>query len=156
MEKYYADALLSDIKKSRIDTEKMHLVTIFLGELAKDDYKRDEAMVKIGESIELIKDAIVKFTENAEIVTNRILEFDQRILRLELNYGMPEEGRKTPTEEGFDFIHKSQEKVLKMLNANVTSILGNTKDVTMAFESISKAYEHIEAISNRLEKLENK
>lgn len=156
MEKDYADALLSDIKKSKIDSEKMHLVTIFLAELANDDYKRDEAMVKIGESIELSKDAIVKFTKTAELMTGKIVDFGERLARLELNYDLPEEGRKTATEEGFDFIHKNQEKVLKLLNSNVTSILSLTKDVTKAFESISKSYGHMEDISKRLEKLENK
>lgn len=156
MEKDYADALLSDIKKSKIDSEKIHLVTIFLAELANDDYKRDEAMIKIGENIELSKEAIVKFTKTAELMTSKIVDFGERIARLELSYGMPEEGRKTATEEGFDFMHKNQEKVLKILNSNVTSILSMTKDVTKAFESISKSYIAIEELSTRLEKLENK
>lgn len=128
MEKDYVETLLNDISKSYSSEEKIHLLTVFVTELAKSDAESKKAISEINDTIMLTTEAVKTLTKSIELATHKFGEIEKHMT--DMSKALLE------TTEG---AASTGESVNRMLNHLV-----DTEEMLMSLnERVTKLYEII-------------
>lgn len=132
MEKEYVDELLKDLSKTSSPEDKIHLLTVFVTELAKSDaeYKKDVAELK--DSLMWSSEAIKSITKVIGTTTDRLDEIMKNMIIMS-NQSLKTAGTVTRNAESILFAIEgigSLNEIMVDIYKNITSINNNISKIS--------------------------
>lgn len=82
MEQEYIETLLNDIDKSYSSEEKIHLLTVFVSELAKSDQENKKVISEMKDTLLLTTEALKAFTKSMNLVTGKFDDIEKHLTTL--------------------------------------------------------------------------
>lgn len=82
MEQEYVKTLLDDLGKSYSSDEKIHLLTVFVTELAKSDKENKKVISELKDTLLLTTEAIKALTKNIELANKKFEDIENHMTTL--------------------------------------------------------------------------
>lgn len=127
MDQEYVETLLNDLIKPSSSEDKIHLLTVFVSELAKSDQENKKAISEIKDTLLLTTEAIKSLTKNVELIAEKFDVFEKHITTLSK--------MSAETAEGSARSAKSIVDILKHLEGSEQIMTGLSNRISMLYDA---------------------